>query len=770
MENKVSHWWDATAILTLIAALWMVVWRIQETNWTKDLYRLETLVGLGLLLGFFLGKSRFRSRWVVWMGIFYTFFFILMQLGLTLGEGFQWPTRLFYIFARLSKSINLVLHNQPVLDPLLFLTLMSLLYWLISFIGSYQLVRNGRPWMPLFIAGIALGTIDYYDADFVLRPWFDGIFFLLSLMLISRVFFLNSRKNWEEKGAVLDPDVGLNVGGTVFLGGLIVILIAWNFPFFTQALRPGTPAQEQTTITWDSLRTRLGNIVAGLRGKPVYGVTAFPDQMKLGTGQLLGDNLIFTVTASTAKPEGKHYYWRGYSYDHYALGFWRSTQELSETKTPREWNYQLQNWIGRQFLTFSITPESSSQRTIFAPDIPVSASRTARVVRVNLSDVTVTDMVTLQADTPLEPGEIFSVESWVSTPTVTQLLAANQNYPDWVTSRYLQVPPDMPRRIKDLAVTITDGQQTQYDQVVAITNYLRKAITYQAVIPNPPANRDPIDWFLFDYKKGFCNYYASAEVLMLRSIGIPARMAVGYAEGTSDQNEVSFKVKEHDSHAWPEVFFTNAGWVEFEPTSSQPPTDLPLGADVTQTNEDTQLRKGLRTEPQVPPLQPTGAGNSNGNYPGLTLFYQRFGIPLIFSTSILALFVLLGYTWQHTQLHLLPVWTVGVMRRRGLSVPKWLEQWAWRAQLSQMEWMYFQINWMLRILGRRVVPGQTPSERAQVLVSIMPSGKASIQAFIEEYLKAEYSPHYVDILRARLANRQLWKRVFSTWISRVKGL
>jgi hypothetical protein len=271
---------------------------------------------------------------------------------------------------------------------------------------------------------------------------------------------------------------------------------------------------------------------------------------------------------------------------------------------------------------------------------------------------------------------------------------------------------------------------------------------------------------LFDYKKGFCNYYASAEVLMLRSIGIPARLAVGYAEGAADPNGVSFKIKEHDSHAWPEVYFTNAGWVEFEPTTSQPATDYPLGADVPQTNEDFQLRNGLRNEPAIP-AQPNGVGSDSGNINSLVIFLHRFGIPVVFTSSILGLFVLFGYVWQRTQLHLLPVWTVIAMRRRGLSVPNWLEQWAWRAQLSEMEWLYFQINWMMRFLGRRVIPGQTPSERSDVLVSILPSGKASIQTFLEEYLKAEYSSHSVDFSRARLANRELWKRVFSTWIKRI---
>ena len=769
MENKVERWWDASAILTLIAAIWIVVWRIQETNWTKDLFRIETLVFFAFVMGIFLGKSKFSSRITGWMGVFYTFFFNIWQLGLTAGEGVQWPERLVSVYGRLNYSLNLFLHNKPVQDPLLFLTLMGLLYWLVTLTASYQLVCNGRPWVPLFIAGITLGVIDYYDRDFTLRAWFDGIFFLLSLMLISRVFFLRSRKEWDERGAVLDPEVGLNVGGTIFVCGLIIIIIAWNFPFFTEALQSGSPAQERTTITWESLRNRLGNLVAGLRGRPVYAITASPNQMGLGTGKVLGDNLIFTAIASAPRPQGKRYYWRGYSYDHYALGYWRSTDEIDETITPREWNYKMPDWVGRQYLNFSITPESTSQLTIFAPDIPVSASRTSRVLRANVKDAN--DLVSIQAETPLQPGEFFAVESWVSTPTVKQLLAANETFPDWVTSRYLQLPPDMPQRIKDLAFVITDGKQTQYDKVMAITDYLRKTITYQNVISNPPANRDPIDWFLFDYKKGFCNYYASAEVLLLRSIGVPARMAIGYAEGTSDQTGISFKIRANDSHAWPEVYFSNAGWVEFEPTVTQPATNLPLGTDTGQNNGENQNPEPFIREPRFAngqPLEPPAP--DGGNSGGMSVFMDRFGFPALIALFILGIIVLLWYLWQRTQLHLLPVWTVAVMRRRGLAVPNWLENWAWRVQLSQIEWMYFQINWMLKILGIRVVPGQTPSERSEVLAHSLPSGKVSIQAFLEEYLKAEYSPHSADFARAQQANRELWKRVLFTWFNRVTRL
>jgi hypothetical protein len=138
--------------------------------------------------------------------------------------------------------------------------------------------------------------------------------------------------------------------------------------------------------------------------------------------------------------------------------------------------------------------------------------------------------------------------------------------------------------------------------------------------------------------------------------------------------------------------------------------------------------------------------------------------------SILGLLVLFGNVWQRTRLHLLPVWTVSVLRKRNLSVPYWLERWAWRAQLTNMEWMYLQISWMLDLLGTPVITGQTPSERSEIFAHTLPSGKGSIQTFLGEYLKAEYSPHMVDESKAQLANRELWKRVLSTWFNRVTGL
>ena len=95
---------------------------------------------------------------------------------------------------------------------------------------------------------------------------------------------------------------------------------------------------------------------------------------------------------------------------------------------------------------------------------------------------------------------------------------------EWVTDRYLQLPPDFSERIQELANSITAGKVTPYDKTVAITQYLRDTIILFHHHPAPPPGRDVMEWFLFELKSGFCNYYATAEVLMLRSLGIPARI------------------------------------------------------------------------------------------------------------------------------------------------------------------------------------------------------------------------------------------------------
>ncbi len=183
----------------------------------------------------------------------------------------------------------------------------------------------------------------------------------------------------------------------------------------------------------------------------------------------------------------------------------------------------------------------------------------------------------------------------IANPSIEELRAAGTEYPEWVTDRYLQIPAGNRPAIKGTRRThYSRVHITPYDKAQAITTYLRNEIQYTSKLTkSPPSFEDPLVWVLFEYKKGFCMYYASAEVLMLRTLGIPARMAVGFAEGEFDLQRDRYTVARFNSHAWPEVYFPGIGWVEFEPTGNQDPLNRPQ----EQINSESETTSNPATGP-----------------------------------------------------------------------------------------------------------------------------------------------------------------------------
>ncbi len=135
-------------------------------------------------------------------------------------------------------------------------------------------------------------------------------------------------------------------------------------------------------------------------------------------------------------------------------------------------------------------------------------------------------------------------------------------------SGYLQLPDDLPPRIRELALEFKRDYDNPYLRARAIENYLKTDYSYaysQPGGPRLPAGQDPVDWFLFESKEGTCGQFSSAFVLLARSAGIPARVVTGWAIGDV---EASQAVYSDQAHQWAEVPFQNLGWVTFEPTAS----------------------------------------------------------------------------------------------------------------------------------------------------------------------------------------------------------
>ena len=126
-------------------------------------------------------------------------------------------------------------------------------------------------------------------------------------------------------------------------------------------------------------------------------------------------------------------------------------------------------------------------------------------------------------------------------------------------TQYTQLPPDLPARVVALAHRITDPWTDTYDKVMAVQRWLQRNTRYNLDIPPDPPGVDAVDEFLFVRRQGFCEHIASAMAILLRSVGIPTRFAVGFDVGSHNLLTGYYDVHESDAHAWVEVAYPGIG-------------------------------------------------------------------------------------------------------------------------------------------------------------------------------------------------------------------
>jgi transglutaminase-like putative cysteine protease len=141
------------------------------------------------------------------------------------------------------------------------------------------------------------------------------------------------------------------------------------------------------------------------------------------------------------------------------------------------------------------------------------------------------------------------------------------NYPDSIKGTYLQLPALDPR-IPKLARSITASTTSNYGRARAIETYLRRNIGYTLDLPG--AEADPLANFLFVRKKGHCEYFASSMAIMLRTLGIPARVVNGFRGSQFNDLNQTYIIRARDAHSWVEAYFPSYGWMAFDPTPAQP--------------------------------------------------------------------------------------------------------------------------------------------------------------------------------------------------------
>lgn len=311
----------------------------------------------------------------------------------------------------------------------------------------------------------------------------------------------------------------------------------------------------------------------GLRsnGTAFYG---FDDQLDLRVRGDLNDALVMRVRASAAAM------WKGILFDEYDGVRWMAEDaddavELEGTP-PYFYPIEFRSLGPRATVSQTFYVEAEQPSVLFAAGQPDTIWYDG--------PVSIDALGGLRLPATLTEGGVYSVVSTRGAATPAELRSLPSGPVPENMQRYLQLPESVTARTVRLAQEITEGATNDYDKVKAIEAWLAENYRYDIESPVPPEGQDSVDHFLFETNVGFCEQFASATAVMLRSLGVPTRFVAGYTPGRRNPFTGFYEVRNSDAHTWVEVWFPRVGWYEFDPTFDIPPAEEDLAASIPLAN------------------------------------------------------------------------------------------------------------------------------------------------------------------------------------------
>ncbi len=300
---------------------------------------------------------------------------------------------------------------------------------------------------------------------------------------------------------------------------------------------------------------------------PGQSVLSFSDTLDTRTRPRLSDRVVMTVDAE--RPA----FWRGQTYDMWDGTRWTRSTGLDYSRLHYD-NRGLQAIPAPADDPGASTGISNRQTfTVEAPfaDVMFAAASPRTLLSDRPALLLPDGTLALPEGESLGTGATYTVTSREANATQATLRASGAlAVPSEIDATYAR-PSTTTDRVRVLARSITAGAPTSYDKVLAIEAWLAKHTRYSLDAPLPPtSSTDVVDWFTFTSHEGWCEQIASTLVVMLREVGVPARLATGFVPGDLDLVSNRYTVRERDAHAWADVYFPGVGWQGFDPTANVP--------------------------------------------------------------------------------------------------------------------------------------------------------------------------------------------------------
>ena len=670
----------------------IAIWSIEHAHWITPQPSLITVLGLATIVGVILANIRISSRVAVP---------IMLLIGLVVTA---WQAAQPFATAQEVSSLQLwwqtVNTSRPADSTLYFAMSLTLISWLMGFVSAWFVLRKRNAWLPV-ILGMVVLLVNLINLPRDMYYFFP-LYCLSAILTIATVSLAKKGDillRWKEQSIRRGTAL---FSAAVFSIAAVTISVAYLVP---SPIPNGMSMKiDATSFYFENIEGRWFDIFSNVYSKWEIVVSRHQERL-LFTDPIERSNEIFFLV--DADDSG---YWRTRSYDVYESWGWTSTINFEQSLPPGESITYHAASTESNTLTYVIehrlkTDIVLSNGRIVTVSIPVKL-QTPLPLSEGFQDITA-----IIGTQTIEPYESYQVITSFTIATPEELARAGDRYPDWVISHYLQLPDNLPERVRKLSEDITYDALIPYDKAIAIKDYLAK-FEYDLNVKDPPEGFDGVDYFLFTTERGVCTNFASAMAVMLRSVGVPARLACGYFRGELDEVTGNYIIRGLNSHAWVEVYFPEYGWIIFEPTPTRPQatTEVVSGGDII---SDEGYNLFFSDSEQLPfwmlEDDPTGIMDTRRTSP-LPYIFKFLGVAILLAIALFA--VRRFFDHRVNQLKRVKTATVAYDRMRYL---------AGEGELGSFD-------------------HETPLEFSRRLVEYLPGQKENVNSVVQAFVTVKYSP------------------------------
>ncbi len=321
------------------------------------------------------------------------------------------------------------------------------------------------------------------------------------------------------------------------------ILVAQSLPFM---------------LVFFLLFPRVQGPLWGLPQDAHAGLSGLSDRMSPGSlnNLIQSGEIAFRVQFASPLPEKSKLYWRGPVFDAYDGQTWQANPLNASRSANKTAGVEA---TGDTFAEYTITLEAHNRRWLLALDLPVALPEGSALWPT---------FETL-ARTPVLYRSRYTFRSALD-------YVANREETPRILQQSLRLPAGFNPRTRELALEWKNASSTPEDISAAALRFFREEKFFYTLQP-PLLGQDAVDEFLFESRRGFCEHYAGAYVVLMRAAGIPARVVTGYQGGEVNPVDGYLTVRQSDAHAWAEIWIENRGWVRVDPTAAVAPSRIERG-------------------------------------------------------------------------------------------------------------------------------------------------------------------------------------------------